>query len=285
VGSAMQTLRNLLQEPGCHHFPTCYDALSAVLVRRAGFPLTFMSGSWVSASRLGGPDTGLITLTEMADQLRYICNAVPGLPVLADGDTGYGNAMNVRRTVMEYARAGAAAVMIEDQVEPKRCGHFEGKAVVSRTEARMKVRAAVESAKESGVLVIARTDARAMEGFSAAMDRCMDFASEGADILFLEAPASIEELRTFSREMAKPTLANVIPGGKSPVLSRREFEDLGFKLAVYHPLIFASVRAVQEALAVMRTEAIPAPLALSFEEMKNIVGLREYDVQSARYKV
>jgi 2-methylisocitrate lyase-like PEP mutase family enzyme len=281
----VQTLRDILHAPGCHHFPTCYDALSAVLVRQAGFPLTFMSGSWVSASRMGGPDTGLITMTEMADQLRYICNAVPGLPVLADGDTGYGNAMNVRRTVGEYARAGAAGVMIEDQVEPKRCGHFDGKAVISRAEARMKVRAAVESAKESGVLVIARTDARAVEGFSAAMDRCMDFASEGADILFLEAPASIEEMKCFAKEMTKPTLANVIPGGKSPVLSRRELEGLGFKLAVYHPLIFASVRAVQEALTQMRTELTPSPLALSFEEMKKIVGLREYDAQAMHYKI
>lgn len=285
MSSAEQALRDLLQSPGCHHFPTCYDALSALLVRRAGFPLTFMSGSWVSASRLGGPDTGLITLTEMADQLRYICNAVPGFPVLADGDTGYGNAMNVRRTVTEYARAGAAAVMIEDQVEPKRCGHFEGKAVVSRAEARMKVRAAVESAKDSDVLVIARTDARAVEGFSAAMERCMDFAAEDADIIFLEAPASVDELRTFAKEIAKPTLANVIPGGKSPVLSRRELEDLGFKLAVYHPLIFASVRAIQQALLQMRSESTPGPLHLSFAEMKGIVGLPEYDALSARYKI
>jgi 2-methylisocitrate lyase-like PEP mutase family enzyme len=280
----VRALRALLQKPGCHHFPTCYDALSAVLVRRAGFQLTFMSGSWVAASRLGFPDTGLITMSEMSDQLRYICNAVPGLPVLSDGDTGYGNAMNVRRTVTEYARAGAAAVMIEDQVEPKRCGHFDGKAVVSRAEARMKVRAAVESAKEHGVLVIARTDSRAVEGFSAAMDRCMDFAAEGADILFLEAPASIDELQTFAK-ISLPTLANVVPGGKSPVASRAELEDWGFKLAVYHPLIFASVRAVQDALVQMRTESSPAPLALSFEEMKDIVGLPQYDAQSVRYKV
>jgi 2-methylisocitrate lyase-like PEP mutase family enzyme len=281
----VQALRALLREPGCHHFPTCYDALSALLVRRAGFPLTFMSGSWVAASRLGVPDTGLITMSEMADHLRYICSAVAGFPVLADGDTGYGNAMNLRRTVAEYARSGAAAVMIEDQIEPKRCGHFEGKAVVSRAEARMKVRAAVDSAKEQDVLIIARTDSRAVEGFSAAMDRCMDFAAEGADIVFLEAPASIEEMRTFAKEISIPTLANVIPGGKSPVLSRSELQDLGFRLAVYHPLIFASVRAIQDACARMRTESSPAPLAVSFEDMKAVVGLPQYDTQSIRYKV
>jgi 2-methylisocitrate lyase-like PEP mutase family enzyme len=221
----------------------------------------------------------------MADQLRYICGAVSGMPVLGDGDTGYGNAMNVRRTVAEYARAGAAGVMIEDQVAPKRCGHFDNKAVVSRSEAKMKIRAAVEVAREFDVLIIARTDARAVEGFAAAMDRCSDFAAEGADVVFLEAPQSVDEMQVFAREMSVPTLANVVPGGKSPVLSRQELEDLGFKLAVYHPLIFASVRAIQAALESMLVESTPAPLALTFEEMKRVVGLPGYDAQSAQYQI
>ncbi len=280
-----RALRDILKAPGCHHFPTCYDGLSAVMVKQAGFPLTFMSGAAVSASRLGGPDTGLITMSEMADQLRYICSAIPGMPVIGDGDTGNGNGMNVRRTVSEYARAGAAAVMIEDQVEPKRCGHFDGKMVVPRAEAKMRIRAAVEAAREYGVLIVARTDARAVDGFSAAMDRCLDFVNEGADIIFLEAPESSDELRTFAREIQVPTLANVVPGGKTPVLSRKELEDYGFKLAVYHPLLFASMRAMQDALLQMRGESASFPLALSFEEMKRIVGLPEYEAQSTRYKV
>jgi 2-methylisocitrate lyase-like PEP mutase family enzyme len=282
--SGADLLKELLRAPGCLHFPTCFDALSAVLTSQAGFPITFMSGSWVAATRLGGPDTGLITLSEMTDQLQNICSAVPAMAVLADGDTGYGNAMNVRRTVTEYARAGAAAIMIEDQVEPKRCGHFEGKSVIPRADARMKIRAAVEAAKPLGALIIARTDARGPEGFNAAMDRCGDFVDEGADIVFLEAPQSVQEMTDFARGMPVPTLANVIPGGKSPILSYRQLEDCGFRLAVYHPLIFASVRAIQDALAQLRTEAAPGPLALSFSEMKRIVGLPEYEQYSTRYR-
>ena len=277
-------LRELLQAPGCRHLPTCFDALSAVLVQQAGFELTFMSGSWVTATRLGGPDMGLITQSEMSDQLRHICAAVPGLPVLADGDTGYGNAMNVRRTVVEYARAGAAAIMIEDQVEPKRCGHFDGKAVISRNEARMKIRAAVDAAKSCGALIVARTDARAPEGFAEAMARCEAFVAEGADIVFLEAPQSVQEMQEFARSMPVPAVANIVPGGKSPVLSRAQLEDFGFKLAVYHPLIFAAVHGMREALQRMRTESVPGPLALSFDEMKRIVGLPEYQQQALRYK-
>ncbi|MGH7804082.1 MAG: isocitrate lyase/PEP mutase family protein [Candidatus Binatia bacterium] len=279
-----ERLRELLEMPGCLHIPTCFDALSAVLTRRAGFPLTFMSGSWVAASRLGSPDVGLITQSEMTDQLRNVCAAVEGMPVLADGDTGYGNAMNVRRTVIEYARAGAAAVMIEDQVEPKRCGHFEGKAVIPRAEARMKIRAAVEAARKCGVLIVARTDARAVEGFDAAMARCEDFVEEGADIIFLEAPASALEMKDFARRIPKPTVANVVPGGKSPLLSHAELEDCGFKLAVYHPLLFAAVRAMQAALEALRTESRPGALALGFDEMKQIVGLPEYERESALYR-
>ena len=164
------------------------------------------------------PDTGLISFAEMVDQLRNICSAVPELPVIADADTGFGNAMNVRRTVLDYAKAGAACIMIEDQVSPKRCGHFEGKQVVSREEARTKIRAAVEAAHEAGILVLARTDARAPHGFDAAMERCRDFEQEDADIVFLEAPQSEQELVTFVRGASKPTMANMVEEGKTPRL-------------------------------------------------------------------
>jgi 2-methylisocitrate lyase-like PEP mutase family enzyme len=211
-------LKRLLEGPDLLIAPTCFDALSARLAHEAGFPVGFMSGAAVAATRLGMPDTGLITASEMADQLRYICGAVPGLPVIGDGDTGYGNAMNVRRTVSDYARAGAACIMIEDQVTPRRCGHFEGKQVVSRDEARMKVRAAVDAAREAGILVLARTDARAVHGFEAALERCRDFEEEGADIVFLEAPTSEEELREFVRAARQPAMANIVEGGKTPVV-------------------------------------------------------------------
>lgn len=282
--SAPQRLRELLKAPGCLHFPTCYDALSAVLVQQAGFPVTFMSGAAVAASRLGGPDVGLITQSEMVDQLRYITAAVPDLPVMADGETGYGNAMNVRRTVTDLSRAGAAAVMIEDQVEPKRCGHFDGKSIIPRLEARMKIRAAVEAAKPYGTLIIARTDARAVEGFEPAMQRCQDFVEEGADIVFLEAPTTRDEMKEFASRMPVPALANVVPGGKSPVLSRQELEDLGFKLAGYHPLLFAAIAGMQESLARMRAETIHGELSIPFSEYKRVVGLSDYLQLSDRYR-
>src|SRR3984893_7119753 len=166
--------------------PGCFDALSTKLIADAGYQVSFMSGFAVSAVRLGLPDTGLISFAEMLDSLRSCCGAVSTIPLIGDGDTGYGNALNVQRTVVEYARAGAAAVMIEDQVSPKKCGHTRGKQVVSREEARMKIRAAVEA--RADILIMARTDARAVHGLDDALARCREFAKERADIIFLEAP-------------------------------------------------------------------------------------------------
>lgn len=286
--SAASVLRRLLDGPDLLIAPTCFDALSARLAREAGFPVGFMSGAAVAATRLGMPDTGLITATEMAEQLRYICGAVPGLPVIGDGDTGYGNAMNVRRTVTDYARAGAACIMIEDQVTPKRCGHFEGKQVVPRAEARMKIRAAVEAAREAGILVLARTDARAVHGFEAAMERCRDFEEEGADIVFLEAPTSEQELEAFVRASRQPTMANIFEGGKTPVVPPRRLAEIGVRLAVYHPMLFASIRAMQDSLRALGQESqgqggAAAPPAASFDELKRIAGLPDYDAAAMRY--
>ena len=284
--NVVNELRRLLDAPGLLTVPTCFDALSARLGQKAGFPVGFMSGFGVAATRLCMPDTGLISLTEMTDQLRNICNAVPGLPVIGDGDTGYGNAMNVRRTVFEYARAGAACVMIEDQLNPKRCGHFAGKQVVSREEARMKIRAAVEAGREAGVLILARTDARAIHGFDAALDRCRDFEDEGADIVFLEAPESEQELCDFVQAMRKPTLANLSPGGKTPMLAASRLEEIGVKIGIYHPMLFAAMRGMQDALASLRTgSAVAAPPAATMTELKQAVGLSKYDELERHYAV
>jgi 2-methylisocitrate lyase-like PEP mutase family enzyme len=277
-------LRRLLAGPDVLTVPTCFDALSARLGQQAGFPVGFMSGFGVAATRLGMPDAGLISFTEMVDQLRSICNATPGLPMIGDGDTGYGNAMNVRRTVIEYAKAGAACIMIEDQVTPKRCGHFEGKQVVSREEARMKIRAAVEAGREAGILILARTDARAVHGFEAALQRCRDFEEEGADIVFLEAPVSEQELRDFIRAMRQPTMANFAPGGKTPMLSQAVQKEIGVRLSVYHPMLFSAVRAMQDALAALRSgDAGKAPAMAAFDEVKRAVGLPEHDALERRY--
>ena len=284
--TAGKKLQALLKGSDLLTAPTCFDALSAKLAREAGFPVGFMSGAAVAATKLGMPDTGLITASEMADQLRHICAAVPGLPMIGDGDTGYGNAVNVRRTVADYARAGAACIMIEDQITPKRCGHFEGKQAVAREEARMKIRAAVDVAHEAGMLVLARTDARAVDGFEAAIDRCRDFEEEGADIIFLEAPVSEQEMRDFVRAMRQPTMANIVEGGKTPVLAPQALKEMGVKLAVYHPMLFSAIRAMQDSLAALRAGAGGhAPPVASFAELKRVVGLGEYDALSAKYAI
>jgi 2-methylisocitrate lyase-like PEP mutase family enzyme len=278
------TLRRLLAGTDLIVFPTCHDALSARLTRDAGFPLSFMSGFAVAATRLGMPDTGLIGFAEMVDQLRNICNAVPGFPIIGDGDTGYGNAVNVRRTVIEYAKAGAVCVMIEDQVMPKKCGHFDGKQVISREEARLKIRAAVEAAREADILVLARTDARSVDGFEAAIERCRDFEEEGADIVFLEAPRSEDELGDFVRAMRQPTMANMAPGGKTPMIPRARLQELGVRLVSYHPLLFSAVHAMQASLAALADDDdAKAPAAVSMDAIKTIVGLPEYQRLEARY--
>jgi len=280
-----QRLRQLLQGSDLVTIPTCFDALSAKLIEQAGFSAAFMSGAAVATTRLGMPDTGLITLTEMTDQLRNMCAATT-IPVIGDGDTGYGNAVNVRRTIHDYARAGAACVMIEDQVTPKRCGHFEGKQVLSREEARMKIRAAVDAAKEVDILILARTDVRAIEGFDAAMQRCRDFEEEGADIIFLEAPISEQELSTFAKEMRQPTMANIVAGGKTPELESAALKALGIRVAIYHPLIFSVIRAMEDTLAALRSgDASRYPALASFVDLKRVGGLAQYDELSARYAV
>ncbi len=224
----------------------------------------------------------MISLTEMLDQLRAICTAVPGFPVIGDGDTGFGNALNVRRTVAEYARAGAACIMLEDQVAPKRCGHFEGKLVISAGEARMKVRAAVEVARTEGILVLARTDARAVLGFEAALERCRAFEAEGADIVFMEAPETERELHDFAQAMKVPTMANMVAGGKTPILSRSALQSMGIKMAVYHPLLFSAVHAMNDALDALKADRMPTAAA-SFDDVKNLVGVPEYSELALRY--
>jgi len=213
--------------------------------------------------------------------------AAPDVAILADGDTGYGNALNVQRTVREYARAGAACVMIEDQVAPKRCGHTRGKQVVSRAEARTRIRAAVEARASNDILIMARTDARAVNGFDDAMARCADFVDEGADIIFLEAPETIDEMRRSCREIPRPTMANMIDGGKTPILSPDELEQVGYQIAAY-PLVLlaASIGAMGQAVAALRRGSTePRPPEPTFEELQAAVGFPAYWDAERRFKV
>jgi 2-methylisocitrate lyase-like PEP mutase family enzyme len=279
-------LRRLLAQPGLEVMPGCFDALSAKLIARAGYPVAFMSGFSVSAARLGMPDTGLISFAEMLETLRSICDAAGDVPVIADGDTGYGNALNVQRTVRDYARAGAAGVMIEDQVSPKRCGHTRGKDVVGRAEARMRIRAAVDARKDDDILIMARTDARAVHGFDDALERCQEFVEEGADIIFLEAPESVDEMRRFCAAIPRPTMANMIDGGKTPILPPVDLEAIGYKLAAYPlTLMSAGIAAMNQALAALRPNAdTPRPTELTFDELQATVGFPEYWEAEIRYK-
>jgi 2-methylisocitrate lyase-like PEP mutase family enzyme len=281
-----QKLREVLVAPGLEVVPGCFDALSAKLAADAGFKVTFMSGFAVSAARLGQPDTGLISFGEMLDNLRNCVSGAARIPLIGDGDTGYGNALNVQRTVVEYARAGAAAVMIEDQVSPKKCGHTRGKQVIAREEARMKIRAAVDARRDADILILARSDARAVHGFDEALDRCRDFEKEGADIIFLEAPENELEMRRFCEAMRKPCMANMVPGGKTPILPPQELQNIGYKLALYPVMLMSvAIAAMQAALAALRPESKKAfPPSVLFAELQQVVGFPDYWERETRYK-
>lgn len=277
TGSRAHALRYLLAAPGMATMPCCFDALSAKLIEQAGFPLTFMSGFAVAAARLGAPDTGLISYAEMLDQGRNICDAVT-IPVIGDADTGYGNAMNVKRTVAGYARAGFACAMIEDQLAPKRCGHTLGKEVVSRVEAASRIRAAVKVREEGhDILIMARTDARHGHGLDEAIERCRMFADLGADILFLEAPQSEAEMAKLCNALPGPKMANMVEQGDTPILAPQRLEELGFKIAAYPlTLLSAAVAAMRDTLEALGKGTTPARLT-SFESLRELVGFAQYD--------
>lgn len=282
--SPADQLRSLLNRPGLILMPGCHDAISAKLIEQAGFETGFMSGFAVSASRLALPDTGLISYAEMVDQGRAICQAV-SIPIFGDGDTGFGNAVNVKRTVEGYARAGFACIMIEDQLAPKRCGHTRGKAVVSRDEALMRIQAAVD-ARNTGadILIMARTDARATEGLNEAIVRCRQFREIGADITFLEAPESEDEMRRYCTEVGGPKMANMIEFGKTPLLPPQQLDAIGYKIGVYPlTLLNVSILAMREALECLRRGVMPR--VLNFEELTTTVGFPDYYAQEARYKL
>jgi 2-methylisocitrate lyase-like PEP mutase family enzyme len=282
--SAASKLKDLLAAPGILPMPSVYDAMSARLVERAGFKASFMGGFAVSASRLGVPDTGLISYTEMLDQGRNIASAV-SIPIIGDGDTGYGNAINARRTVQGYAQAGLACVMIEDQVAPKRCGHTRGKQVVPRGEAFARVQAAVDARNEGAdVLVMARTDANATDGFEEALARAKGFAEIGVDITFLEAPRSTEEMRRYCEEVPGPTMANMVEQGDTPYLPPAELEAIGYSVAIYPlTLLLASIHAMEQALATFARGELPDSGLASFGHLQDIIGFPEYYEMEKRY--
>ena len=281
--STTTRLRELLAAPEILVMPGCYDAMSARLVERAGFETTFMGGFAVAASRIGMPDTGLISYAEMLDQGNNICSAV-SIPVIGDGDTGYGNALNVQRTVRGYARAGFACVMIEDQVAPKRCGHTRGKQTVDRDEAYARVRAAVD-ARDAGsdILIMARTDANATVGFDEALERARTFAEIGVDITFLEAPRNEEQMRAYCDGVPGPKMANMVEQGDTPVLNPAMLQEIGYSIAIYPiSLMLAGIHAMEQTLAALAAGQTPDNAA-EFAHLRDIVGFPDYYEAEKRY--
>ena len=278
-------LKNLLDQKGIVVMPGCYDALSAKLIEREELNVGFMSGFAVSSTRLGMPDTGLISFSEMAEQVRNICN-VTSIPIIFDGDTGYGNAVNVYRTVRGFADAGAAAIMIEDQKWPKKCGHTKGKDVVEIDEANSRIKAAVDASKmnDKDILVMARTDAIATRGLDDAIKRMQKFSELGADILFVEAIKSKEDMKRVIKEVPGHHMINLIEDGETPLLEMNELEDIGFKIAVFPlTLMSASVKTMQESLKNMKNKTYNTNVS-KFSDLRDIVGFNEYYEIEDKYK-
>ena len=281
---AADKLRKLINSGQFLPMPCCFDALSAKLIEQADFQLTFMSGFATSASRLGAPDLGLMSYAEVVDQARYINEAI-SIPMIADGDTGYGNAMNVRRTVGGFARAGCAAVLIEDQLAPKRCGHTPGKDVVGREEAFDRIKAAVDAREEgTDILIMARTDANHTHGLKEAIERADRFHELGADILFVEAPKNIDEMRTICSELPGCKMANIVEGGLTPNLAMNEISELGYQIAAYPlTLLSAAMSAMKMTLDRMKVDQPRNDLLLDFGELRKDIGFDEYYENSEAY--
>jgi carboxyvinyl-carboxyphosphonate phosphorylmutase len=242
----------MLNEPGIIVAPGAYDGISARLIERHGFKAVYMTGAGTAASALGQADLGLTTLTEMATHAAHIASCI-SLPLIADADTGYGNPLNVIRTVREYERAGVAALHLEDQVFPKKCGHIAGKAVIPMKEFAEKIRAAAENRTDPDFVIIARTDARAVNGIDDAIERGLRYREAGAEVIFVEAPTSREEIERVAREIKAPLLSNQVPGGKTPGLTVTELEKLGYKIVIFPVVsLMAATLAIESALTKLK---------------------------------
>ena len=278
-------LREKIAKGAFMPMPCCFDALSAKMIEQAGFGVTFMSGFAASASRLGQPDLGLMSYAEVVDQARNITDAI-SIPVIADGDTGYGNAMNVRRTVEGFAKAGCAGILIEDQLAPKRCGHTPGKDVVSRDEAFDRIKAAVDAREEgTDILIMGRTDANHTHGLEEAIYRGQQYQEIGADIIFIEAPKTVEEMKAICREVPGCHMANIVEGGLTPNLAMEQLRDVGFQFAAYPlTLLAASMQAMKTTLELMRDDLPRADKLMDFAELRDRIGFNTYYETSQVYE-
>jgi carboxyvinyl-carboxyphosphonate phosphorylmutase len=262
--------KELVVAPGAH------DALTARVIEKCGFPVVYMTGYGQAASHLGRPDIGLMSMTEMVARARNIA-AVVDIPVIADADTGFGNVINVIRTVREYEAANVAAIQLEDQVLPKRCGHMLGREVVPTKEMVGKIKAAVATRTDPDFMIVARTDARTLHGIDAALDRARAYEDAGADILFVESPESIEEMYKINEVLTKPTLANMVEGGRTPMLPNEKLLEIGYSIVIYPTAsIFVTAQSMLQLMNYLKENGSTTGMMdqmISFQEFNDLVGL------------
>jgi len=281
-------LRQLLARPDLIIAPGAYDALSARLVAQAGFPAAYMTGFGTAASTIGQPDIGLVTMSEMVNRAAALTSVMGGCPLIADADTGYGNPINVYRTVQEYERAGVAAIHIEDQTWPKKCGHLEGKQVIPMEEMVQKIRAAVDARKNPDFLIIGRTDANSVSGLHDAIRRAEAYREAGADLLLIEAPRSREEMLAITTTFRGiPLVFNWVESGKTPLLSLQEIHDLGFKMVLFSvSLLFAATHNILALLDVLKqgqTSTAFTSQMVTFSQFTDHIGLPAIQTLQRRY--
>lgn len=279
-------LRNLLAGDKIVMAPGAHDALTAKIIEQTGFPVVYMTGYGQAASHLGKPDVGLLTLTEMTARAANIVEAV-NIPVIADADTGFGNAVNVMRTMREYEKAGVAAIQLEDQVAPKKCGHMTGRQVVPKEEMVGKIKAAADARRDSDLIIIARTDARTVHGIEEALERAKAYEEAGADLLFVESPETIEEMKRITTSFKVPVLANMVEGGRTPFLSGKELEQIGYDLVIFPTSsTYLAARAIGDLMqTLMQTGTTKSLLGqmITFEEFNQLIGLPEIRTIESTY--
>jgi methylisocitrate lyase len=286
ISSPGAVLRSLLTSSDILIAPGAHNAFTAKIIEQAGFSAVYMTGSGATMDLLGLPDLGFLTLSEMVAHAWNIVQAT-GLPVIADADTGYGNALNVMRTVKEYERAGVAGLHLEDQVAPKRCGHFAGKEVISREEMIGKIKAALDARRDPSLVVIARTDARAVLGLGEAIERGIAYARAGADMIFVDAPESADELREIAQSIPAPVMANMSEGGKTPLLSAKDLQEMGYRLVIYPgSAARAAAKTIQDLMGALRRDGTTKNFLdrmVSFEGRNQITGLARYRELEEKY--
>lgn len=281
-------LKRRLQRDEILVVPAAFDMVSAKIIEKEGFEAVYLSGFGQAASHLGLPDAGMMTFSEIVERLHNMANAVT-CPLLADGDTGYGGIINVKRTVEEFEWAGASAIQIEDQEIPKRCGHTQGKRLISAQEMALKIEAAAAARRSDDFLIIARTDARSVSGFQDALNRGKMYEKAGADVIFIESPQSMEELRIVGKTFDKPAMANMVDGGKTPFASARELQDMGFSLVAFAvTCLLAAAKAMEKAMRLLKEEGTIKGMQedlMGFDTFNRLIGFPEvYDFES-RFKL